>query len=103
MAHTRPVTIRRLAVALTACPTTGKVETRDGGQKYAYGFGETNDAGVRWFGHGGGAPGMNGDLRIYPDSGYVVAVLANLDPPAAVRIVGFIGDRLPVAKARGAN
>ena len=28
-------------------------------------------------GHGGGAPGMNGDLRIYPKSAYVVVVLAN--------------------------
>ena len=27
--------------------------------------------------------GMNGDLPIYPQSGYVVAVLANIDPPAA--------------------
>jgi hypothetical protein len=26
---------------------------------------------------------MNGDLRIYPTSGYVVVVLANLDPPVA--------------------
>jgi hypothetical protein len=26
---------------------------------------------------------MNGDPRIYPKSGYVVAVLANVDPPAA--------------------
>ena len=34
-------------------------------------------------GHGGGAPGMNGDLRIYPKSAYVVVVLANFDPLAA--------------------
>ena len=33
-----------------------------------------------WVGHGG-APGMNGDLRIYPRSGYVAVVLTNLDPP----------------------
>jgi hypothetical protein len=38
---------------------------------------------------------MNGDLRIYPESGYTVAVLANLDPPAATEISRFIGDRLP--------
>jgi hypothetical protein len=25
--------------------------------------------GVRSYGHGGGAPGMNGDLTIYPQSG----------------------------------
>jgi hypothetical protein len=50
---------------------------------------------VHWFGHGGGAPGMNGDLRIYPELGYTIAVLANLDPPAAGEISKFIGDRLP--------
>ena len=45
--------------------------------------------------NGGGAPGMNGDLKIYPQSGYVVAVLANVDPPAAGRISEFIASRLP--------
>jgi hypothetical protein len=38
---------------------------------------------------------MNGDLKIYPRSGYVVAVLANLDPPAAQQISSFIDARLP--------
>jgi hypothetical protein len=38
---------------------------------------------------------MNGELTIYSQSGYVVAVLANLDPPAAERAARFIGDRLP--------
>lgn len=74
--------------------TTGKAET-GGGEKYAYGFMDQVSGGVRSFGHGGGAPGMNGDLTIYPQSGYVVAVLANMDPPAAQRIANFIGNRLP--------
>jgi len=73
--------------------TTGKVETGGGG-KYAYGFGDNIEGGVRWFGHGGGAPGMNGDLKIFPQSGYVIAVLANMDPPAAGRISEFIAQRL---------
>jgi len=38
---------------------------------------------------------MNGDLEIYQPSGYVVAVLSNLDPPAAQRVADFIGSRLP--------
>jgi hypothetical protein len=46
-------------------------------------------------GHNGAAQGMNGDLRIYPKSGYVVAVLANLDPPAAQRISDYLDPRLP--------
>jgi D-alanyl-D-alanine carboxypeptidase len=76
--------------------TTGKVENGGGrGGKYAYGFFDSTVDGVRWFGHGGGAPGMNGDLKIYPQSGYVIAVLANMDPPAAGRISEFINARMP--------
>jgi D-alanyl-D-alanine carboxypeptidase len=76
--------------------TTGKVEMPGGGSKYGYGFGdETSADGVRCFGHGGGAPGMNGDLKICPQSGYVIAVLANLDPQAAGHASDFITARLP--------
>jgi CubicO group peptidase (beta-lactamase class C family) len=75
--------------------TTGKVETPNGG-KYAYGFQEVTVNGTRCFGHGGGAPGMNGELKICPGPGYVVAVLANLDPPAATRVADFITNRLPI-------
>ena len=73
---------------------TGKAETGRG-DKYAYGFTDSTEAGVRCFGHGGGAPGMNGELKICPQSGYVIAVLANLDPPAAQRVAEFLGSRLP--------
>lgn len=75
--------------------TTGKVETPGGG-KYAYGFSDATYNGMRCFGHGGGAPGMNGELRICPGPGFVVAVLANMDPPAASRVADFITNRLPV-------
>ncbi|MDQ3369167.1 MAG: beta-lactamase family protein [Myxococcota bacterium] len=61
---------------------------------YAYGFGVSVEDGVTCFGHGGGAPGMNGDLQIC-SSGYTIAVLANLDPPAARRVVRFLKARLP--------
>jgi D-alanyl-D-alanine carboxypeptidase len=75
--------------------TTGKVNTARG-VKYAFGFmDDDTDATVRHFGHGGGAPGMNGELEIYPQSGYVIAVLSNLDPPAASRISDFVCNRLP--------
>ncbi|HYM75500.1 MAG TPA: serine hydrolase domain-containing protein [Candidatus Dormibacteraeota bacterium] len=73
--------------------TTGKPGTPD--NSYAYGFQDARINGVRCFGHGGGAPGMNGDLQICPGPGYVVAVLSNLDPPAASRVSGFITNRLP--------
>jgi len=74
--------------------TTGKVPS--GGGKYAYGFVDTMIGGVRAFGHSGGAPGQSGDLIILPDSGYVVAVLSNMDPPAAPRVSNFVAARLPV-------
>jgi D-alanyl-D-alanine carboxypeptidase len=75
--------------------TTGKVDTPRG-DKYAFGFMD-NGGGTpsRHFGHGGGAPGMNGELQIFPQSGYVIVVLSNLDPPAASRISDFIVNRLP--------
>ncbi|HYX53894.1 MAG TPA: hypothetical protein VE783_10625 [Candidatus Limnocylindrales bacterium] len=38
---------------------------------------------------------MNGDLQICPSTGYVVAVLSNLDPPAATHVLEFIMNRLP--------
>lgn len=73
----------------------GKVDA-GGGHMYAYGFddgrGKDGEGSV---GHSGGAPGMNGDLRIYPKSGYVIAVLSNLDPPAAGQQSSFIEGRLP--------
>ena len=74
--------------------TTGKVDTPMGG-KYAYGFGDSMVNGTRCFGHGGGAPGMNGELKICPGPGYVIAVLANTDPPSASRVADFITNRLP--------
>jgi len=73
--------------------TTGKPGTPD--NSYAYGFADHKINGTRCFGHGGGAPGMNGQLEICPANGYVVAVLANLDPPAAGRVADFITNRLP--------
>ena len=78
----------------TALLITGKADTGGGG-KYAYGFQDARKDGFGFVGHGGGAPGMNGELRIYPQSGYVVAVLANLDPPAATQIASFVDLRLP--------
>ncbi|HVN19370.1 MAG TPA: serine hydrolase domain-containing protein [Dongiaceae bacterium] len=77
----------------TGMLTTGKPGTPD--NSYAFGFEDRLVNGVRCFGHGGGAPGMNGDLKICPSTGYVVVVLANLDPPAATRVSEFIANRLP--------
>lgn len=86
---------RLLDAAHTALMTTGKVETPGGG-KYAYGFADSMEGGVRSFGHSGGAPGMNGDLRIFPDSGFVVAALANTGSGAS-QAVSWLSERLPIA------
>jgi D-alanyl-D-alanine carboxypeptidase len=74
---------------------TGKADLGPGA-RYAYGFAVLRDSdGNGSVGHGGGAPGMNGRLRIYPQSGYLVVVLANIDPPAADRIADWLDARLP--------
>jgi CubicO group peptidase (beta-lactamase class C family) len=82
-----------LDASYTEMLTTGKPGTPD--NSYGYGFEVSMENGARCFGHGGGAPGMNGDLKICPGQGYVVAVLANLDPPAVRRVSDFIANRLP--------
>jgi len=79
--------------------TTGKVETPGGGH-YAYGFGDRVMNGSRCFGHSGGSPGMNGDLELCLGPGYIVALLANMDPPAAQRISEFVINRLPAEKPK---
>jgi CubicO group peptidase (beta-lactamase class C family) len=65
-------------------------------EQYGYGFGVQGEGRLLSYGHGGGAPGMNGDLRIYPELGYVLVALSNLDPPAASRVVDFFALRMPV-------
>ena len=86
---------RLLDEAHTALLLTGKVETPRRGLRYAYGFEDAQlPNGLHRVGHGGGAPGMNGVLAIYPEEGFVVVVLANRDPPAAMAIDRFIADRI---------
>jgi CubicO group peptidase (beta-lactamase class C family) len=85
---------RLLPKAAYAHLTTGGVTTADG-VFHPFDFTGKDPAGRRFLGHGGGAPGMNGELRIYPDQGFIVVVLANRDPPAAQRLAAFIADRLP--------
>jgi CubicO group peptidase (beta-lactamase class C family) len=81
----------------TGLLTTGKVKTGRPATQYAYGFeDQTTPDGIRYYGHGGGAPGINGRLMIFPDSGYTVVVLSNLDPPSADNIARFIRERLPL-------
>ncbi len=70
--------------------------TRPQAQQYGYGFSVQQEPPLRSYGHGGGAPGMSGDLRIYPQLGYVLVSLSNLDPPAASRLLDFFELRMPM-------
>lgn len=56
------------------------------GKNYSWGFGRGNDNGRVWIGAAGGAPGENSLLRIYPKERIVIATLANLDPPSAMKV-----------------
>jgi D-alanyl-D-alanine carboxypeptidase len=88
-----------LDAAHTQLLTEGKVDIPgaqpDDNVRYAYGFMDQEQNGVRCFGHDGGAPGMNGALAICSGPGYTVIVLANMDPPAAQDVADFVTMRLP--------
>jgi CubicO group peptidase (beta-lactamase class C family) len=89
-----------LTPASTELLLAGKIDLGYGAARYAFGFVDSRDAnGNGWVGHSGGAPGMNGDLRIYPKSGYVVVALANIDGPAAQRITDYLDPRLPTSSS----
>jgi D-alanyl-D-alanine carboxypeptidase len=69
--------------------------TRPHPEQYGYGFDVRGEGPLRSWGHGGGAPGQNGELRVFPELGYVVVSLSNLDPPAASELVDFFALRMP--------
>jgi D-alanyl-D-alanine carboxypeptidase len=75
----------------TSLLTTGKVNNGS----YSLGLAVSTRNGVPCYGHGGSAPGVNGDLTIYPESGYITAVLCNRGYPLALNAAGYIGARLP--------
>ena len=58
---------------------TGQVATSRPGAKYGYGMEESFVNGVRIVGHGGGGPGINSNLDMYPGLGYTVAIMSNYD------------------------
>jgi CubicO group peptidase (beta-lactamase class C family) len=86
---------RLLSPQMTATVLEGKVALRTRVfARYGYGFGSDIVEGVRVVGHSGGAPGINGQLDMYPDLGYTVAVLANYDPPAASQVAGLVREMI---------
>jgi len=63
---------------------------------YGFGFQIGRPDEARTYGHGGGAPGMNAILRVYPESGQSVIVLCNLDSPSASRMGDWLHARMPL-------
>ncbi|HKE96521.1 MAG TPA: serine hydrolase domain-containing protein [Povalibacter sp.] len=101
--YTTVADLQRFAHSLLSCKLLSPAATRllltpkvrIGVEQYAYGFYIGQQNGQLWIGHGGGGPGQNGQLRIFPQSGYVIAALANLDAPAADAVTDFAAVRLP--------
>lgn len=72
-----------LSPAMTTTVLTPRVNSPQPGgppvDKYTYGFAYQAINGVTFIGHNGGTPGYEGQLDIYPKTGYVVVVLTNQD------------------------
>jgi CubicO group peptidase (beta-lactamase class C family) len=83
-----------LPPALGATVLAGKVPTdrlpSADSSSYAYGFFDQLVGGSRVVGHNGGAPGISGQLDVYPGADLTIAALANYDPPAAQRVATFV-------------
>jgi len=63
------------------------------GANYGYGYSVVQGSSGKAVGHGGGFSGINGNLSIYLDKGYIVAVLSNYDSgasPVAGKIEKFL-------------
>jgi hypothetical protein len=59
------------------------------GENYGYGFTVAQGPAGKVVGHSGGFDGINSELDIYVDAGYIVAVMSNYDngaSPLASRI-----------------
>lgn len=94
-AFARALTENRLLDAThTRLAITPRVEA-SATSRWGLGFRVQSRNGVTFHGHGGGAPGVNGELAIYPGSGYVTVVLSNRGHPTAVNPAEYLGNRLP--------
>lgn len=62
---------------------------------YGLGFEIHGEGAAAYWGHGGGAPGMNAAFRVYPASDTVIVALSNIDPPGADLLADFYANRMP--------
>jgi len=96
--------LHRFALALLAgklvSPKTRELMWTDfKGASYGYGFQVVQGPGGKVVGHSGGFPGINSQLDICVDSGYVVAAMCNYDSGASP-LAAKIGSILARVKAR---
>ncbi|MDG2523642.1 serine hydrolase [Caulobacter segnis] len=82
---------RLVKPATLAAMTTPKVVA--GSSHWGLGMAIRSRNGATYYGHGGSAPGVNGDFAVYRDD--VTVVLCNRGHPAALNAADFIGARLP--------
>lgn len=92
----------RFAAALEAGKLIGRttlVEATTPHQpNYGFGFNLQGGGVLRYYGHAGGSSGRNGEVRIYPELGYIVVGLTNLEPPLAERVIDVFTNRMPVTR-----
>jgi CubicO group peptidase (beta-lactamase class C family) len=74
--------------------------TRSGEANYGLGFNVTVGPPLK-IGHGGGAPGINAEIALFPDSGWKVVMLSNYDPPIASHMASVL-ERAMFAKDKAA-
>ena len=84
---------RLLSPEMTRLMTKGMVGI-GGNSSYGYGILDYETGGHRVVGHGGGGPGINGELAVYWEQGWILSALSNIDPPAANRVVEIFGGLL---------
>jgi CubicO group peptidase (beta-lactamase class C family) len=73
--------------------TTYKIQ-QGADEGYAYLYGDARVNGRRYIGHNGGAPGINAEFSVFPDSGYTLVVLSNTGSnasPVANQVRQWIG------------
>lgn len=86
---------RLLGKTYTDLVMTGKVDTPKG--KYACGFEDLSEGGLRAVGHSGGAPGVSAYFCMFPDHGYTVVILSNYEEGA--RAPNVFDDVQPEARS----
>jgi CubicO group peptidase (beta-lactamase class C family) len=72
----------RLVTAVTRTELFTPQSAKGGSAQYGLGFAVTAGLPLK-IGHGGGAPGINAEIALFPASGAKIVTLSNNDPPVA--------------------